>query len=223
MILIIDKSLSNARRFSDMLYYMGYLSISATYKELHTVSKYPYSCAVALYPESTGADYEASFDALRALSKIPIFAISECPYTLEPLFDFVFEKGISAPALISRISDYAKERMLNVPGSYKIMGINASPELITSLYFDTPLPFTKTENMILRALTFSYPNPLFAEDILKLAFRHGRLPELASIRTHISVMNKKFRAKTGRSLINCEKGCGYTLLTPEEAHVLQTV
>ena len=86
-------------------------------------------------------------------------------------------------------------------------------------YFDTRINFTKTEAMILRYLIRSYPLPKNAESILKYSFRPSRTPEPASIRTHISIMNKKLEAATGRRMIILEPGRGYLITTPEYAKI----
>ena len=43
------------------------------------------------------------------------------------------------------------------------------------------------------------------------------MPEESGIRTHISIMNKKFREITGRNLTVLTPGEGYRVLTPEIA------
>ena len=69
--------------------------------------------------------------------------------------------------------------------------------------------------MILRYLIRSYPVPQNAERILKYAFKPTRAPEAASIRTHLSIMNKKFEKSIGRKMISLEPHRGYIILTPE--------
>ncbi|MBQ9487791.1 MAG: hypothetical protein IJU91_08360, partial [Selenomonadaceae bacterium] len=69
--------------------------------------------------------------------------------------------------------------------------------------------------MILRTLILYYPLCVSAKAIIKYAYRPSRAPQLCNIRTHISVMNRKFRMLTGRNLIGPIAGNGYTILTPE--------
>jgi hypothetical protein len=54
-----------------------------------------------------------------------------------------------------------------------------------------------------------------ASEILKYAFRQSRLPDISNVRTHVSVINKKFRAMRGENLIGFEEGRGYVILTPD--------
>ena len=69
--------------------------------------------------------------------------------------------------------------------------------------------------MILRYLTASYPALQSAKSIIKYAFKQSKKPELSSVRTHISVMNKKFKDITGRNLFIGIPKQGYTVSTPE--------
>ena len=87
--------------------------------------------------------------------------------------------------------------------------------LKTPLYFGKPLPLTKTEAMILKTLIVTYPRPTSAKEVLKYAFKQNKTPEASNIRTHISVINKKFRAVAERNLIALTVGEGYVILTPE--------
>ena len=111
--------------------------------------------------------------------------------------------------------EYISDLSLPLPGEYKLSGINASVNLPFSFAFDKKLPFTKTENMIVRTLISLYPTPIDSKLILKYALRATRLPDVSSIRTHISVINRKFRNISGNNLITMLKGRGYIIATPE--------
>ena len=69
--------------------------------------------------------------------------------------------------------------------------------------------------MILRYLIAYYPTPQSAKRIVKYAYKPTKKPEISSIRTHISVMNKKFRELTGRNLLLSLDKEGYVVSTPE--------
>jgi DNA-binding response OmpR family regulator len=69
--------------------------------------------------------------------------------------------------------------------------------------------------MIIRYLIRTYPNPTSAQKILKHAYKASKQPDVSNIRTHISVINKKFRTVAGRSLIEMHENLGYRILTPE--------
>ena len=109
----------------------------------------------------------------------------------------------------------SKSRGLLPAGIYKLAGINASCDIKSVTFLDEPVHFTRTEAMILRFLISTYPTPCSPDSIIEHAFRSGKHPEPSAVRTHISVMNKKFRAATGRTLFISVAGEGYVVSTPE--------
>ena len=117
--------------------------------------------------------------------------------------------------MIKSIDSHCIRRGKRAIGSYSLAGIDAGCDLRLPTYFDKEIPLTKTETMILRYLIRIYPRKAKAVEILCHAFKSGRDPEVASVRTHISVMNKKFKKEFGKNLISSFEGGGYTVLTPE--------
>ena len=117
--------------------------------------------------------------------------------------------------MAERIIDYANKNSLAKIGDYYLAGFDASNHTIGVNYFYTKIGLTKTEAMILRYLIRSYPIPQSADKILKYAFKPSRAPEAASIRTHLSLMNKKFESTIGRKMVILEPHRGYIILTPE--------
>ena len=136
------------------------------------------------------------------------------------LFSDVFARGTYASVILAKILEYTLKNSLPQPGDYKLAGIDLSCDISTPTYFTTPLPLTKTEAMIVKYLIRTYPRPTSAEEILKYAYRESRIPELSNIRTHVSIINKKFRELTSRNLIEMSFGKGYRVLTPEVAEAL---
>jgi DNA-binding response OmpR family regulator len=61
----------------------------------------------------------------------------------------------------------------------------------------------------------SYPIPQSPENIIKYAFPPARHPDPSCIKTHISVINKKFREREGRNLIIMLPSEGYVVNTAE--------
>ena len=100
-------------------------------------------------------------------------------------------------------------------GCYSLAGIDAGCDLPRPKFFENELKLTKTEAMILRYLIRIYPRRAGAKEILLHAFKSGAKPEPASVRTHISVMNKKFKAEYSRAVVSSSEEGGYTVLTPE--------
>ena len=74
---------------------------------------------------------------------------------------------------------------------------------------------TRTEAMILRYLIARYPQPVSCKEIVKYAFRQSRAPEPSSVRTHVSLMNKKAESTIGKKIITFVPRRGYIVITPE--------
>ncbi len=197
-----------------MLHIMGLLSYAVTPHEALSEISPTYRAAVILLPGIL-PDAQAFTEKLRSYVKsIPLYAISD-NQDKYGIFNAVFDKKTSAPILAGQIANLQRRAGIEVIGDYRIAGIDAVPSGGSVKYFDRPLPFTKTESMILRYLICTYPLPQTPKNILKHAFRPSRIPEESSIRTHISVMNKKFKSIANRNLIIHYQDKGYILLTPE--------
>ena len=123
------------------------------------------------------------------------------------------------PALASKIIEYSRLNSKESIGDYRLAGFDASCDVVGVNYFFQKVNLTKTEAMILRYLIRSYPIPQKSEDILKYAFKASRLPDKSSIRTHISIMNKKFVSHLGDKMIVSVSHDGYRILTPEFAKI----
>lgn len=216
MILIISSTKKKAQAISDIFYYMGVLSYAATPSEALSEISSLYRALIILDPEEL-ADAEDYLSRIRSYSsKIPIFTLSDGKDSLHNSFDGVFENSIYSSTLIERIAYYQKQHALPLSAHYRLAGIDASCYLKHVKAFDDLIGFTKTETMILRYLIASYPIPQSSSEIIKYSFKPSRRPELTSIRTHISVMNKKFREVRGRNLFLSIPGEGYVVATPEK-------
>ncbi len=215
MILIISKSRKDARSLAEMFHIMGVIAYAATPSEALSEISLTYSAAIVMNPSLLPAKDEYVV-RLRRYASIPIFAYSDTEAEDDRLiFDGIIKSTSYASSALLAVSEHNIGCDIKAPGVYKLAGIDASAALPLPLYFERPLPLTKTEAMILRTLIVSYPNPMGAKEILKYAFRQTRTPEIANIRTHISVINKKFREISGRNLIALSVGEGYVVLTPE--------
>ncbi len=216
MILIISKSKKQALAISDAMFYMGHLSVGATPTEALSEISFMYRAAVIVEPD-TFPDIKEYISRLKSyLKTVPIFALGAQKNT--DAFDKVLKLHCSTPRLISEIYEYTYENSLAVPGTYKLGGFDLSSYLPKPKYFNTELPFSRTELMILRTLIRHYPLPIKAEKMLKYAFRQSKQPSPANIRTHSSIINKKFKLISGRNAIEMVKGKGYIILTPEIAN-----
>ncbi len=219
MILVIDRSKRNAANLSDMFFRMGVISLGVTPMEALSEVSICYNAIIIVNPASL-PDTKDYIKRLTSYSgKTPLFSIGDDSKIYGNIFALNFSKGTYTPKILKAITEFNENSGIKSPGTYRMMGIDASADLPCSLYFDRPLPFTKTENMILKSLICMYPTPCNAKRILKYAFKNAHKPEPSSIRTHISVMNKKYRELTGRNLIELSVGEGYLLLSPSKIHV----
>lgn len=217
MLLIISKSRRTARSISETFHYMSILSYAATAHEALSEISPLYRAVLIVNPEGFPDinDYVTRIKSYK--SDMPVFALTESatPSYYPDVFDGVFTRPSFTPALAEKIISYANENSRARIGDYYLGGFDASSSTVGVNYFYTKVNFTKTEAMILRYLIRSYPVPQRADKIIKYAFRHSRAPEPASIRTHLSIMNKKMESCIGRRLITLEPGQGYFIMTPE--------
>lgn len=223
MILIISKNKKNSAPLSEMFYFMGVLSHTATPTEALSLISPIFNCILIINPDML-ADKEDYAARLRSYLHIPIFALKDNEDEIDNIiFDGVINSNTYAPRILSFITNYTDGKDMKIPGTYKLAGINASVYLHSPMYFDKVIPLTKTESMILRSLICAYPTPLSAKEILKYAFRQSRLPEESNIRTHLSIMNRKFREITGRNLTVLTPSSGYRILTPEISEAINLI
>lgn len=214
MILVIDESRKAAENLAGAFSYMGFLSVGATPSEaLKEHSPLYRAVVITSTPRITSP--KELVDKLRELSGAPIISITDKPGGPDAeVFDAELKRGAYAAVIAERLIEYCDAHELPIPGHYTALGIDASADLEGASYLWQALPFTKTECMILRFLIRAYPAPVSAERILKYAYRPSRRPDAANIRTHISIMNKKFRGVCGRPLIEAEFGEGYRIIAP---------
>ena len=217
MILVIDKSKSAASNLADAFHTMGILSNALTPSEVISEVSYMYRAIIITSVYSIPDLGEYILTLKRYTSKIPIFAVGEVKGEDCGLFCKIFPRGTYAAEIVAKIQDACFEMGYPPPAHYTLAGIDASAACGESTLFGDPLPFTKTENMILRCLIRSYPTEMPAESILTYAYRRDRMPEAPNVRTHICSLNKKFELLCGKPLISKSYGKGYFILTPEKA------
>ena len=216
MLLIISRSKRNASALSDTFYYMSILSFPATPKEALSEISLMYKAVIILEPKSF-PDIRDYVSKLKSYVKnIPLFAISrENAEDLSDTFCEIFGEDVSSPKMLSRIMEYCERNGLERIGTYRLAGFDASSDKVGVSYFYFKPKLTKTEIMILRYLICAYPVPQSTDNILRHAFRSSRRPEAASVRTHISAMNKKLEKISGRRMIAFSPKEGYFVMTPE--------
>ena len=217
MILIVNRSKKYANSITEIFHYMGILSHTATPTEALTEVSTSYRAVLIVDPE-TLPDPCDFIRKLRSYSPTPIFSISTLgkKVAMASMFDGCFEHAISSARLASEIAQISKSLGLYSIGDYRLAGINATCDLEEVYFFETPIPLTKTEKMILRYLIRTYPLPQKSLSIAKYAFKPNRSPAPESIKTHICSINKKFKEMMdGRALISPYGRNGYVIYTPE--------
>lgn len=217
MLLIISPNRKIAKGVRDTFHYMSILTYAASPHEALSEVSGIYRAALIINPEGLAdvSDYVKRIKAYK--SDLPVFALTEgeaSPYYAD-VFDATFTMPTFTPALAERIIQYANENNKAKIGDYYLAGFDASSANLGVKYFDDNIDFTRTEAMILRFLIVKYPVPVNCEDIVKYAFRESRAPSPSSIRTHISLMNKKMNRSIGKAMITFVPRKGYIILTPE--------
>ncbi len=211
MILIIDNNKEKRDTISQMFHYMGILSYAVSYSEAPSEVSRLYS-ALLLTSADESRETSLLVGRLREITNLPIFGIMDGESLL---FDKCFPSGIYSSALVPKISEYLENEDITPLGTYRLMGIVADANLPSAMFCTSELGFTKTELMILRFLIKSYPTPTDAESIIKYAFRKGKRPDAPCVRTHISSMNRKFKAIYGANLTFGARDSGYIIATPK--------
>ena len=131
-------------------------------------------------------------------------------------------ENLSAAEIFESVRKTCKNYGFSLPGEYRLSFLNVSQDIKEPTFFSEKLPLTKTELMIVRVLANRFPKAAKTDEILKFAFRKKRSPDDASIRTHISKINKKAMKISGRKLIfNVEKN-GYRLFDKEISESFRT-
>lgn len=219
MLLIIDKSKRGRDTAAEMFYYMGFLSYPVSPEE--AISEISGIYRAVLFNSTDGiADLDDYISRLRSVTDIPFFAMGDFS---SPHFRATFSESSYSSTVALGI---AKELSLlgrEVFGVYQASGFDASADLGEARYLGQIIPLTKTERMILRLLLCKYPEPVTVGDVLKYAYRVTKRPEAASVRTHISIMNKKFIRKFGKALTISEIGRGYSIAIRDLERILEEV
>ena len=222
MILIVDRSLKNAKTISEIFHFMGVLSRAVTPDQALNEISNRYRAVLFSSTNNLISPDELIANLRKFSLGAPIFALSPFKNAKDDegnfimsRFDGVFYENSFSTTVVNSIISYQLKNRLPIMGEYMLAGMDASVFNKEVTYFDEPISVGKTETMILRYLMRSYPIPAKASAILKYAFKPSRTPDISSIKTHICVMNKKYKEAFGKNLIFSEPGIGYTVLTPE--------
>ncbi len=214
MILVIDRSRRNAVSIKDILLYMGFVAYAATPNEGLSEISARYHAVVISNPNKFPDICDYVKRLKRYYSAVPIFAISNDKINHSEIFDICFKNNIYSTTLIKKIMAYCFENYYPPIGNYVLEGLEAAAGIPEIKYYGKTLIFTKTELRILRYMIANHPVPQMTSNLLKYVFSPSKMPEPSSVRTHISIMNKKFRMVTKENLFAMVPKTGYVILTP---------
>ena len=217
MLLIICQNKKDAKSVADTFHYMSILAYAATPHEALSEISNIYRGTLIINPDAMPdvIDYVNRLKSYK--SDLPIFALASNntkPYYPD-VFDACFAIPTFTPFIAESIIKYANENNRARIGEYFLAGFDASSNNVGVNYFYDKLALTKTEAMILRFMIRKYPVPVTCKEIVKYAFKQSRAPEPTSIRTHISLMNKKLKNAIGRKMLTFVPRRGYVIITPE--------
>ena len=217
MVLIVNKKRMAAKTLSETFRYMGIVSLGVTPSEALSEISPLYRAVIVLNPEELGEPRDFVRRLKSYAKMVPVFAVGDNleGFDAEDAFDGSFRYSCMSVRLVCYIADFCRKNNLPCIGEYKAAGINATCDIESVTYFGEPIRLTKTESMIIRLMIRTYPSPMPKESIMDYVFKATRLPDSASVRTHISGINRKFKATFGRNIITMITGRGYVLLTPE--------
>ncbi len=196
MILTVSKNADFASSISDMLYFTGILSYPTSAVDAISELSLPYRAVLFVNRDSF-------FDEEELAEIIHSYAPSL------PIFSHGGNRSTHISAIKSSFS--LSESIALMQNEVSELGIYSTESLCeegngTFQFCKQELPFTKTEVMILRSVIRFQPCGISTEEILKFAFRKRRTPDKGSIRTHISLMNKKFKQSFGIPLFEYSDG-----------------
>ncbi len=234
MLLIADRNLSNAETLANIFYYMGILAYPVCYENIQREMSQKYHTYLLLDAEPSWGMRELIGNIRDASPRSSVFGACFCSKEPErandppAIFDALFRVRPLAAPLLADMTEYQRLHGKPVIGNYGIDGLNAEHFQSFIRIDGDEIALTKTELMIIRYLCCTYPESADARDILKYAFRQTSIPELANIRTHISIINRKLSSYRNAPLIRSEPRIGYRLLlhgndAASHAHELATI
>ena len=202
MILLLESDRGfRADTLREMLYFIGILSKKASSIKDIRIPLSAISAVILL-----DAPQDAELAKARRLFDGKIFRLCDADDKIP-----VLESGALASEMVSNVRDLEIASGTKPVGTYIIGELDASVWRDGVYFHNERISFTKTETMILRSLIALYPCAVGQGELLNLAFRESRAPDVSNIRTHICVMNKKLLAHAQKRLITSSAASEYSL------------
>ncbi len=213
MILISGSDEGIRQTVSNMLRLLGAVCEEREFLDEATANDSMYKAVLLVCPSE---NITPCLDIIeKRLGNIPTFTLLDrfCGTPSRARTALAFSTSVGLPQALDSIISECLRLGRTPPCRYRLLGIDASLKQDGVYYLGKKISFTRTEAMLLRVLLLAHPRPLYAKALLSLAFKPSRTPELANIRTHVSVMNKKFLFHTGKRLIEANENGQYALIT----------
>ena len=212
MILVIDTSRENANVITDILRFMGFLAYGTTPHEALGEYSNMYSAVIISNPEKFAdiADYVRRLKLYD--SRMTLFSISVGVNPRPDLFAINFRNNIYSTTLAKEMLKYVDKNKARSIGIYRTNDFEVSAGFHTITYNDKILDFSKTELRIVKFLVHTMPRPQMTDTIIKYVYPPNKFPEHSGLRSHICHINEKFRAASGKNLIEMKPREGYRLL-----------
>lgn len=211
MILLVGRSRGLCDTVGELLQRMGYISEQVLPEEAEA-RLCPRHHAVLLLGRRVCEGVGEFVGRLRAVGgNIPIYAIRD-DFSPEEhsVFDGVYANSVFSAAAVGELATLAVSRGLVPIGEYISGGIDARVNGREVKLCGEPLGLTRTEAAVLRYLIAVGGEGIRASEILTGLFRPSRRPTEASVRTHISSINKKATELSGHPVITSDER-GYAL------------
>ena len=220
MILFIYRSKTQGNNIADHFNRMGVPSlVTSPENAIHNISN-KYLGIVVSIPRDDYKIYDAEFvHSLKIYSLgAPIFAICD-PDDLEKVehlyaYDEIFTTDMNFSGILKGIQLHQYYNDLPRTGVYRLSGLDVSLNLENPLFYFNEFSLTHNEKMVLRTLIRMFPSSISSKDILNHSLKRANQPDASIIRTIICSVNKKFKEKFNRKVIEIseDKG-GYTIIT----------
>lgn len=215
MLLIIHKDPRDGAALADMFRYMNILSFAVTPAEALSELT-PLVGAVLIADPSAMPDAAAFIGHIREKTDAPVFALEReaLPVSVSCLLCGTFSYDVMSSTVAKNIVAFAVDHGKKPIGDYRALGVDASSDLAEPTYCGEPLGLTRTETRLLSLLLLAYPAAVRTADLLRYGFSPAKMPTSSDVRTLLCAVNRKFRQKTGGTLITGADG-GYVLCTPK--------
>ena len=196
MVLFVSKSRRDAVTAADLFKLLNIVAYGANQAEALKEIAPRYHAVVLIDPEK----FPDHIDFIKLIHsyqrEMPIFALTDRPDLLPhpELFADIESNNVRSAEYAYKMYD-CLSRMGKPPiGIYNAGEVRSVCDMDHITYYGIRLDFTKMESAIIRFIMANHPFPQSTAQIIKYVYPRNKKPEEATVRTHISVINRKFKA-----------------------------